>query len=1736
MASILPWEQASASPQYKNASLEKQAQMRQQYIAAGGTIPEAAPQSQQPEGGVVSDFARGAAAGLENRYDAMTQGYREMGARSRADSSDSVLGAPLIRKEAQEELDQIKQEQEKTRSAYSQRMDQLGTAGKVGAMSASIGADIASLLIAPEVAIPALGVEAFGRAYGEQKEEDKSLANAGLVGAATFAANRILPGAVGQEGTTLLSRLGKNALSTGIAGAKGGAAIGAAEALNRNGDNTDIGDIAEGTVRGSGEGFLFGSAFGGAHTGINALLGKSTTTSPIFRDSSPEVRSSINDQATAIGEAPTSYDVRSAYDNAPDLRQAKALSAMEANGFRINDAAVRDNEAGQRILGTTQKKAVKSFTGADGSNFNPLLGNKGARPGKSNADLEHNQNIGRDFVKSNQDNIQDNIDALQGRLDSLKQDIEGDKVSGDFNTNTSDFNAITRDDQNFLDAYKAWSKDAKTMDSRGPKDMNAFLDKAQSLSDSYKNISPEFKAIVDNFKKSTGQSDVFDPIGDSHLFNDMSSALSKQDRGWKTVTSEGTNTKDSPMTNPFNLSNWGKWVGGKLKASARVRSRAIEQERNANTIRDLASSDLAVSRSRRSVEEARSEMDEPAVDPIPFENTPDPQRVAQEPTIEAPVTSVDPVLSRNLARSQLQSEARQRAVQEAQRQSENTPVDTVVEPSGPSPSELRSSARNDAAVSQHRADLERAKLEAEQPVTEKPETVPEVEAVPVDTKFNREQARAAFKKAAKREPTKQELDEAEALNNSNLVESLKERMDSIKDFARKVSKPSKQEKVEEPVQEAPVETKTPKDTSSQDLASSTRKVKGSQKVEEVKEHPQKSEGSPEDLLLVDRDGVISQRSRSDLKPEDKVLPQKEAPVEEVKPSPDQNIVKTPRNTATDIEKGFKAISEGLGDSVLNRVVEKGGLVLSKPESIKMVKDNPDKYSYKENGDGTITLLGGKDSKGDWVGERNPETPVDSVKNESEPLPVESPKRVVKSELEPVKPQKGALITNAMDSAKRKMYELRMNRFAKTLATPEVRAKATLENMYASNKHYKQFLRDLASEDKAADLERHAEIAKRQLEASAKLKAAKNSIIRQLFSDWLKGKYIPANLVEEALKKEQNGEGGNVGNLDALIKRVTNLNQKRLDSEYNKMVEDAYAEDSRLFPEQKGPSLKDQKEEMVDQMNVLLKDELMSPQQKDAVKQVMSEHIDNTFKSSEKAGREEGLETGQMRDIWEKFFNEYNRRAGTFLKANKDTQYRMASDAVEARKKRFEEAVSKRKASLEAREKREGDKLTLQGIASQRAEIEKMVDKLPEAIRDTQKRRVIRQLEVHHNRGRMMAPERYRNMIESITNAETTHIDKEARNYQELIDDAIRRHDKMVEDAFEMDRKYEAAKRESRRKEDKEADERQNNLMAVQRQRDDIRGRVEKQFEGTDVPAEKREDFINSYMDSKYSLLENPMSPADWQNARSRIERDVNQYSKGFKDMSEAEQEIASATGTTEAISPEVYGEKVSKAVDEVRATDAEVKNLQEEEQAFTKARESMQGEERADVEEALTEAMKKSQEDFVSKVESAFKDNKDLNQLVKIAEIMDRVHGADLTGNNRRFVNVLKTAAKNKELYGDNPAAWIGSEDYSEIAKLGRGSAGGNKTRALEKIFRTNADEAQRKLLGPDAVIKLRKVIKKNPDERIPKYSVSDRKDYMEFLEGFNSDGTPKNLGALRKSSAREKLPKRLRVAPKKVE
>ena len=67
MANLKPWEEASKSPAYLNASPEQQSQMRDQYKAAGGTIPEAAPAPKQEEQpGLIGDFAQGVSNAIQS--------------------------------------------------------------------------------------------------------------------------------------------------------------------------------------------------------------------------------------------------------------------------------------------------------------------------------------------------------------------------------------------------------------------------------------------------------------------------------------------------------------------------------------------------------------------------------------------------------------------------------------------------------------------------------------------------------------------------------------------------------------------------------------------------------------------------------------------------------------------------------------------------------------------------------------------------------------------------------------------------------------------------------------------------------------------------------------------------------------------------------------------------------------------------------------------------------------------------------------------------------------------------------------------------------------------------------------------------------------------------------------------------------------------------------------------------------------------------------------------------------------------------------------------------------------------------------------------------------------------------------------------------------------------------------------------------------------------------------------
>src|SRR5699024_9575683 len=110
-----------------------------------------------------------------------------------------------------------------------------------------------------------------GRAYADQapKEgEDKSLLDAALVGGANFAAMKILPGFTGTANSTL-GRVGQSVASNAVAGAKGGALVGAAEAQNKHGDDTTLANVIEGAIEEGAYGAAFGGAIGGVHGAIS---------------------------------------------------------------------------------------------------------------------------------------------------------------------------------------------------------------------------------------------------------------------------------------------------------------------------------------------------------------------------------------------------------------------------------------------------------------------------------------------------------------------------------------------------------------------------------------------------------------------------------------------------------------------------------------------------------------------------------------------------------------------------------------------------------------------------------------------------------------------------------------------------------------------------------------------------------------------------------------------------------------------------------------------------------------------------------------------------------------------------------------------------------------------------------------------------------------------------------------------------------------------------------------------------------------------------------------------------------------------------------------------------------------------------------------------------------------------------------------------------------------------------
>ncbi|WYA78399.1 hypothetical protein [Escherichia phage EC.W2-6] len=1467
MANIKPWEEASKAPAYLNASPEQQAQMREQYKAAGGSIPEEQPvaQPQQEERGAIGEFAQGVSNALQSG-----------GANIAASAAKGIGGLVEIGENlAGAQTSYGKRIQENSQNLLKERMDKIEDGiGKTVGQYAGVAGDIGMTVANPLAAAAIIAGRETGRAYADQtpeEGEDKSILDAALVGGANYAAQRILPGAVGTAESTL-GRIGQNVATNAVAGAKGGALVGAAEAQNKHGDDTTFANVLEGAIE---EGAM-GAAFGGAVGGVHGLINRPDST--VFKNTPEYAKTDIAADDELIRSAKNIDELKEAYSKAETANAASALNLLDENGFRITDAVAVDSPAAQRILNTDQARAEKAASiQKEHSNIpglNPLASPAKTR-GKAFADNEHNQKQAVAMKDAMADYTKDNTKALTDVLDNLDRELTSLRASGDFTGSPIDIKNRTQADRDFIDAYKTFYNEANRFKARDGEDFNNFVEKAAELQKMADNVSPEMKKAIGGLKKLKGMPEGFNPIQDAYTLNNTAKFMSNQDRGWTSLTDDGFREASSPSL-VMNTLGAAKYALNRF-SSQRARSQRVkQQESNSEAIRSLARGDLEVARAKSTADEARAKMEEePVVDDIKFKTQND---VETEPVREPSSSTVT---------------------------EENLPSST--------PQETPLTARD--LVAQRRAIRQAEQRRAE------------------------EEAAAA--------------------------------------------------------QEAPVE-----------------------------QAPQ-AEPLPARNPLEERRAMEQQRAQ---------------------------------------EEAAQA----------------------------------------------------------------PEPTVEEPTVKAEPLPARAPK-APKEAVQDVKPASGVERLAAMSSAARQATKDRAERFARSLYSKAAKAKATAENFLAYKGDPKELMRRIRQEDNAINTERHEEMARNQLASQQGIATAKNNTVRTNFAEWVKERGLPEDIATKALRAEEKGLGGNVTNLDSLKRRAERLYQKQREDEFDRLYQQAL-EENKAFDKKDAPKLVDQKKELQSEIDALIDSEPLRPAQKDAMRKLMNDFVDGKFKSSEKAGREEALEVGQMKDIWDGFINTYNREVNAFNKANKNSQYEAAAKHLQAREERLATLRKKAQARSDAKAAVENERKTLEAIAAQKSEIEKMMEGLPKPVREAQESRTLKQLAAHHDKNSPVPPEKFRSYIERIHNAESDYLDRQRRLTDAEEDARQAKWNKMYEQAEEMNRKFDVDKRVKRSEELKAAQERENDLMAVQRQRDDIHRRLMRTMEDKGISREDAEAFAGSYMDNRYALLEKPMTPTEHQNARSRIEADVEKFAKKYESMTPIEKEIVKVTGDTEGKLDNLDAD-TRKAIEEAQKVDSDIKKLQEEELEMEKIRSALPDDEKSQANSDILESIKQQEEVFADKVEKAFLSGKSLDELASVAEVLDRVHGADKAGNNRRFVRALQTAAENKKKYGDNPVAWFSADDYSAIAKLGASSAGGNKSRALEKIFGSTAEQAKSKLLGRDDVAKMRRVIEENPDIKIPSYKTTNRTEYLQFLEKFNDEGKPKiKRGSLSEKLERSKRQSRLRV------
>lgn len=300
----------------------------------------------------------------------------------------------------------------------------------------------------------------------------------------------------------------------------------------------------------------------------------------------------------------------------------------------------------------------------------------------------------------------------------------------------------------------------------------------------------------------------------------------------------------------------------------------------------------------------------------------------------------------------------------------------------------------------------------------------------------------------------------------------------------------------------------------------------------------------------------------------------------------------------------------------------------------------------------------------------------------------------------------------------------------------------------------------------------------------------------------------------------------------------------------------------------------------------------------------------------------------------------------------------------------------------------------------------------------------------------------------LTPSETRALWKKIFNQEEVVNKRLGKQKEAAEakkKAEEMEQSASEKADEAKAAQEKAAKNAETNkkiqdLHDLSVQTDKIASDMKKEF-SADADPKDIQDFIDSYMDRNFNVIRQPLAQGRYEEAYTKARNAAERFNRKLqKDMTPAEKEMemAGATGPLSEANPEL--DALHKEIDALK------KKIKESKPADVKeTQDAVSGE-------------------IVDRAEKALKDGDNLDEVVQAAEVLSKVYYGENSPAGyslRQYAKMMQKSKSYSDMYPNQPALWLSSEDVANIAKSNSPHANGLKSKLVRTVLDKNPDEVK---------------------------------------------------------------------------